>query len=265
MIDFVEIWYYLLAITFGLIMGSFLNVLILRIHANEAWWKGRSRCPKCNKELTVKELIPVISFIVQKGRCRSCGEKISYQYILVEIASGLLAFITVWIFGFSSFSFVLFLTLWLLLGNFVSDLLFMELPEIFNIGLFILGVIYQYFWGNLDFISIMSGIAFGFIFFGLQFLLTKGKGIGEGDIRLGVIIGLFLGWPYVIYSIFSSYILATIILLPFLILRKISMKSAVPLGVFLIPVLVFALLFPQEFHSATIDANIMYITKVLGF
>ena len=246
---FLDLWFYCLVTVFGIMMGSFLNVLILRIHADEVWWKGRSHCPHCNKELTSTELIPIFSFIFQKGRCRGCGERISYQYILIEILSGILAFAAVYLFGFTFTGLIVFLALWLLLGDFVSDLLFMEFPEIFNVGLVVLGILYQIFYAKNDIVFISVGIAFGLIFFGLQYLLTKGKGLGEGDIRIGVIIGLFLSWPYALYSIFISYISATIILLPLLLMKKTGMKSAIPLGVFLIPVLMFAILFPNEFKS----------------
>ncbi len=211
------------------------------------WWKGRSHCMSCNKTLSPIELIPILSFILQKGKCRHCGSKISIQYPIVELLCGIFAVLSVLLFGYGGYALLIFFILWFILGNFISDMLFMELPELFNFMLMILGVIYLVFSGSYDFVNMLIGVTFGFAFFGIQCLLTKGKGIGEGDLRLGVIIGIYLGWPYSLYSIMLSYMLATIVLLPLLIIKKLNMKTAVPLGVFLLPVLAFGIVFPHEF------------------
>lgn len=237
---------YFFVFCFGAILGSFLNVLILRIHNDESWWSGRSHCPDCKKELEWYELVPVLSYILQGGKCRNCSKKLSIQYPIVEVASSLLAVFTYWKFGVSLESLLIFTTAWLLLGSFISDLRFMELPEIFSWSTFALGVIYQIIFSQTEVKNIIFGIVFGFLFFWIQFFLTKGQGLGEGDIRLGLIMGVFLAWPNVIYAIFASYIVATIILVPFMALKKIGRKTPVPLGVFLIPTFLIFLYYQKE-------------------
>jgi len=244
-----DIWIYILVFITGAVFGSFLNVLILRSHDETPWWKGRSKCPKCAKELTAFELIPILSFIIQKGRCKGCNAKLSFQYPIVEITSALLALICYYIFGLTVAGFIIFIAAWLLLGDFVSDWLFMELPEIFNISLIFVAILYQIFVVKNEMISIVIGVAFGFLFFYTQYVLSKKKGIGEGDLRLGIIMGIFLGWPFTIYSILTSYVIATIIFLPMIALKKVGMKTAVPLGVFLIPVLLIYIIFRADIAS----------------
>lgn len=244
-----DIWIYLFVFVFGAILGSFLNVLIIRSHEEISWWKGRSKCLNCGIELTAIELIPILSFLIQKGRCKKCKVKISLQYPLVEFASAFIATAIYHFYGITLTGVILFITALLLLGDFVSDWRYMELPEIFNLSLIIIGIIYQVFVAKNDMISVIMGIVFGFVFFYIQYLLSNKQGIGEGDLRLGIIIGLFLAWPLTLYSIFTSYIIATMIFLPLIVLKKVGMKTAVPLGVFLIPVFVFFIIFKAEISS----------------
>lgn len=241
-----NLWIYFLVFAFGAVFGSFLNVLIIRTHFDQSWWQGRSKCPNCHKELSVLELIPIFSFIFLRGKCKHCGHKISLQYPLVELASAALAVLSIYMFGFTFTAILLYFSAWLLLGDFVSDLLYMELPEIFNFSLLFCAILYQIFIAQNSLISILLGVAFGFLFFFFQFILSKKQGIGEGDLRLGIIIGAFLGWPLTLFSILSSYVVATLVFVPMIILKKISMKSAVPLGVFLLPVLFVFLFWKQE-------------------
>lgn len=240
------IFTYLAVVVFSSIFGSFLNVLILRIHSNDNWWTDRSKCPHCKKELTWYELIPVLSFLMLGGKCRNCSTKISIQYPIVESVSVFLGVFLTWKFGLQPITLLYFFVGWMLLGSFVSDLLFMELPEIFSWSVFVLGVIYQIFFTQIEIPYVIFGIVFGFLFFWIQYFLTNGKGLGEGDIRLGLIMGIFLAWPMTIYSIFASYILATFILIPFMLAKKIGRKTAVPLGVFLIPTFLIFLYFQDE-------------------
>ncbi|BDQ04852.1 MAG: type 4 prepilin-like proteins leader peptide-processing enzyme [Candidatus Dojkabacteria bacterium] len=253
-----DIFFYSFVFIFGSIMGSFLNVLIIRIHLDMPWWIGRSHCMSCNKTLSPIELIPILSFILQKGMCRHCGSKISIQYPIVELLCGIVAVFSVLLFGYSVYALLIFFILWFILGDFISDLLYMELPELFNFVLMILGVIYLVFSGSFDFVNMLIGVVFGFSFFAIQYLLTKGKGIGEGDLRLGVIIGIYFGWPHALYSIMFSYMLATVVLLPLLITRKLSTKTAVPLGVFLLPVLAFGIVFPHELKDIFDPISVMF-------
>jgi prepilin signal peptidase PulO-like enzyme (type II secretory pathway) len=244
--DFYHFVIYLFLFLVGSSLGSFLNVLIFRIHNDEQWFTGRSHCNNCKKELSWKELVPVISFIIQKGKCLNCKTSISVIYPIVELLSGLLGIFVVWRFGFTFEALVLYFVAFLCLGSFVSDLLFMELPEIFSWSIFALGIIYQIFFSQTEVYLIIYGVIFGFLFFWLQYFFTKGNGLGEGDIRLGLIMGLYLAFPMVIFAIAASYLLATIILIPLFLIKKINRKSMIPLGVFLIPIFLIFLFYSNE-------------------
>ncbi len=223
---------------FGVFFGSFLNVVVDRTHASESWWTGRSICPDCRKILSWKELIPIFSFLVQRGKCKSCGKKISYQYPLVEIATGLITFLIFSHFGLNWEAVLIWFLGMLLLGNFLSDLFYMELPDEFSIPSIVIALLHSIFFQHLSFSSILYGILFGSVFFIAQYVITKGKGIGSGDIRIGIIMGALLGWPLVLFSIMSAYIGGSLISILLLATKKLNMKSALPLGVFLIPALV---------------------------
>jgi prepilin signal peptidase PulO-like enzyme (type II secretory pathway) len=252
----VELTFSLYLFILGLTLGSFLNVIIYRTHKDEPWWNGRSRCPKCKSCLSWKELIPVLSYIFQKGRCKTCGKVISVQYPLMELATGsMLAYIG-YRYGITFETFILGFLALFLLGNFVSDLKYMELPDIFSMPSILLALIYQTIYGNESYISIISAMLFGAAFFILQYVFTKGKGIGTGDIRLGVLTGALLGWPLALYSIMLAYVGGSIVAMILLISKKMNMKSALPLGVFLIPALVITFLYSSEISF--VISNLMY-------
>lgn len=242
-----QTFWYILVFIYGVVFGSFLNVVIIRIHEEIPWWKGRSKCPICKKNLTPRELIPLLSFIFQKGKCLKCKAKISLQYPLIELAAGLLL-----VFAFYTFS-----NLWefaligslslLLLGLFISDLKYMELPDTLSFSAIILALLYQYIAKTNSLESILAGISIGIGFFVLQYLLTMGKGIGTGDIRLGALMGALLGWPLLVFSILIAYISGSLISIILLVLKKANRKTAIPLGIFLIPALLITFIFKEQF------------------
>lgn len=223
---------------FGLIIGSFLNALIWRMKAKKSILE-RSCCPKCKHILGVKDLIPLFSFFWQKGRCRYCQKKISWQYPLVEFFTGILfCFVFLKNFGIDSLSInsiILFRDLFfvsILMIIFVYDLKYgyildkVTIPAMF-VGL-ILNLILGISWQNL---FLATGIGGGF--FLAQFLISKGRWIGGGDIRMGALMGLFLGWPQILVALFFSYILGAIIGVGLIFLKKKKWKSEIPFGVFL--------------------------------
>lgn len=233
----------------GLCVGSFLNVLILRLHANESLWKEGSHCLKCHKKIRWLELIPVLSFLYQGGRCRSCQTHISWQYPLVELATGFL-FALPFILN-SKFYILDSLLFWIvvsaLIAIFVYDFKFGEIPDIFVfipalilLSLYIFISFFNFlpfgFWENLflnKFYLLAPIIGGGF--FGSQHLISKGRWIGAGDTGLGVLMGLILGWPKILIALFLAYVVGALIGIFLLILHKKSLKSTLPFGVFLVP------------------------------
>ncbi len=237
----------------GALFGSFLNVIVIRTHDDESWWSGRSHCPHSNHTLTWYELIPIVSYAIQGGKCRSCHTHISWQYPIVEVVTGSLFVLAYLSFGLSLRMVLADGILWLLWGSFLSDLKYMELYEILTIPAIVLSALYQFLYGGGTFLTNIAGIAFGGLFFFLQYFFTKGKGLGDGDIRLGLQMGALLGWPLVLVSIMLAYVGGSIISLILMGLKRISRKSMVPLGVFLIPATVVVF-----FNSSSIMRYLEY-------
>lgn len=230
---------------FGLIFGSFLNCLIWRLKTNESLW-GRSHCPKCNQQISWYDNIPVLSFIILKARCRHCQKKISWQYPLLELGFALV-FTSLFFFIAQDFNLLELLRAKFLI-LFFRDFLF----------IFILAVVfvYDYNWQEVPMIIVWPGIALmiffswliGFniltvliassltaIFFLIQYLLTSGRGLGEGDIWLGALLGArFVSTQEIFLTIFGTYIIGALVGIFLLAWGKKKIKSKVPLGPFLV-------------------------------
>ena len=241
MIDFILIFVFL----FGLIFGSFLNCLIWRLHKNESMM-GRSCCPKCKKQIAWYDNIPLLSFIILKGKCRYCKKFISWQYPIVELITGLL-FVVAFINNFqiiSNFQFLnispnlLLFTLrdWFLICVmiiiFIYDLRWYLILDIVSLPacliVFLFNLFLGFSWQNL----LIAGII-GCSFFLSQFIISKGKWIGGGDIRLGLLMGLALGWPNVLVAILIGYFIGSFVGVGLIVFGKKKWSSQVPLGVFL--------------------------------
>ena len=214
----------------GLVLGSFGNVLIERLPKNKKI-SGRSKCPKCKKPINNLDLIPVLSFILLKGKCRHCSKKISFQYPLVEMCSGILFVIAFLITPESilSASFLAAL-LWLMLVISVIDLKTQSIPDSLNISFVLLAIIYSYITGYIPVLAPL--IATGFFF--VQWRLSSGKWVGSGDIILAAGIGFLLGnWEYVLVMLGVSYIVGSLAALPLLLTKKKDKKEYLAFGPFL--------------------------------
>lgn len=196
--------------TIGIIIGSFLNVCIFRIPRREDIVYQRSRCPYCGRTLTWHELIPVASFVIQKGKCRGCGRKLSWQYPLIELANGCAYLLLVHVVGISPVSILYGLCVSALLVLAVIDFRTYEIPLGCNLFIGALGLIRLF----LD-LSNWQDYAAGFFavsgIFVVLYFLTKGKGIGGGDIKLMAAAGLLLGWKLAIIGFLLGCILGSVI------------------------------------------------------
>lgn len=224
---------------FGLCVGSFLNALIFRLREGKSVWRGRSQCQHCGKTLQWLELIPVLSFLAQKGRCRRCHRKISWQYPLVEMVTALLFVSAAFYNQFLIFNFQI-LIYWfiisVLLVIFVYDLRFGEIPDSISLpAIIILAIL---FWNDyFRWIGILTGAGW----FALQYFVSRGRWVGGGDIRLGALMGAILGWPQILAALFIAYVSGAIVSLPLLLLKKKKLsllpseQATLPFGVFLVP------------------------------
>lgn len=248
----------LLSFVFGLCVGSFLNVLIYRL-PRSLKITGRSFCPKCRKKILWYDNIPLLSFILLGGRCRFCQSPISWQYPLVELVSGLATvFITFHLRGvpqaqphLGGVLFYLFIT-YALIVIFVSDLRYFIIPDQVVIpGIILLGVI-RFVGGLLGSPSgweaLLSAIgAAGF--FAILVLVTRGKGMGWGDVKLVGFIGLILGFPKILVALELAFLTGAIAGVILVLLKRKTLKSQIPFGPFLSLGALLALIYGDVFLS----------------
>ncbi len=233
----------------GLVVGSFINVVGLRVPKNKTIF-GRSRCHVCQKTLGFRELLPVFSFIWQKGVCRNCGTRLSWQYPLVELLVALwflLSFLVVWG-GFAASFFIphsLFFIfyLWLLgAGLFaiiIADWHYQVIPDALVVVLTLTALLWlagNWVLRDYSVTSVLhnftaAGGAGAFI--GSLWWLTKGAGMGFGDVKLAAAMGLVLGPAGVTLALFISFIVGALVGIALMLFGGKNLKSAIPFGPFL--------------------------------
>jgi prepilin signal peptidase PulO-like enzyme (type II secretory pathway) len=227
----------------GLFIGSFLNVVILRLHREESFIKGTSKCLFCRHRLYPKDLVPLFSWLWLKGRCRYCKKRFSGQYPLIEFFTGLAFVLVFWkvipgldLSTASALQYVHLLDWWAIVSFliiiFVYDFkYYLILDKVVWPGI-VLALLVNLFLGfsisNLIFAAVIGGG-----FFLLQFVVSKGRWIGGGDIRLGIFMGAILGWPHVLTALFISYILGSFISIFLIFGKRKDWGDKIPFGTFL--------------------------------
>lgn len=239
MIDW-NIFNLIIVIVAGLAIGSLLNVVILRFDDLKSIINTRSHCPKCKRQLTWFELIPFLSYIALRGKCRTCKKEISIQYPLVEIGTGLIFGLLYLKFGFSLELAVYLIISIIFIVIFVYDILHYLVADILvwiAIGIWFVWLIIDHFGfraSNFEILSsIYGGLALGG-FLALLVLISKEKWMGAGDIKLGFILGAIMGWPAVLVGSFAAFTLGSIVGLLMIFFKKKTMKEQVPFAPFLI-------------------------------
>ena len=219
----------------GAILGSFLNALIWRTRVGMSVMKGRSQCTNCNNQLRAFELIPVFSFLLQRGKCRHCLEDISWQYPIVELATGLLFVLTYTIFqpDMIAVLFGWFLVV-ILMFIFVYDLRYQLILDRITLPAIAIVLVYQGIRDPAAWWIYVLGFLIGGGFFLLQFVVSKGRWIGGGDVRLGALMGAVLGWQLVLVALMLAYVVGAIVSLILVALKKKTMASTTPFGTYLV-------------------------------
>jgi prepilin signal peptidase PulO-like enzyme (type II secretory pathway) len=269
---------YILLFVLGLSVGSFLNVLIYRETEGEEdfedqeekgfkrlypnWAKGRSYCDHCKHHLHWYDNIPLLSYLFLRGRCRYCAKKISIQYPLVEFLTGIEF---VWVYflleqnlGFFSqfegfYSFIS-LLIWLFLGAFllaifVADIRYQIVPDgaVFGgilIALFKIFVDYRY-TGMIDW-SVFPSAFSAALFFYLLIVITQGKGMGFGDVKLIFLIGLVVGFPEIVIGLFFAFLTGAIVGVILIFNGGKDLKSKIAFGPFLIIGMIAGLIWGEQ-------------------
>jgi len=224
----------LIAGMFGLVIGSFLNVCIVRLPAEQSVVSPPSRCPRCGRPVQWMENIPVFSWLLLGGKCRGCKLPISIMYPLVELTVGLLWVAAALKYGFNvqGLTGALFGTL--LLGIALTDAREYIIPNEFTWGGLIIGLILSAAGGLHALLMALLGAVVGFAILWLVGLVGKlafkEEAMGGGDIKMMAMVGAFLGWQGVLLTIFLGAVFGTAIFLP---LALVGRKKLVPFGVFL--------------------------------
>lgn len=214
----------------GLAVGSFLNVLIDRLPKGETVVAGRSRCDHCGKTLRWFELIPLLSFFLQRGRCRRCHASISWQYPIVEAITGIAFWHGVNPLVFSS-----------LLVIFAADLKYQIIPDSM-VGIGLIGAVAQ---RGIIGQNILAGAAAA-AFFSLLYAITRGRGMGLGDVKLAFLLGVLLGFPAIAVCVYLAFLTGAVVGVILMLLGKKNFHSTIAFGPFLILAAIGATLWGEK-------------------
>jgi leader peptidase (prepilin peptidase)/N-methyltransferase len=235
---------------FGLLIGSFLNVVIIRLPAKKDLVKTRSACPQCGTQLRWYHNIPVLSFLILRGKCGFCGARISWRYPLIEILTGLVAF---WLFpenldslNLALFSFH-FTVACIFICHFFIDLDHQLLLDSLNLYLLAAVLPFVFFTYHWNYWVIGSAIGFGgTLLVTWLFYKVRGQiGLGGGDIKLYGILGLLLGPMGIVFNIFMSCFVGAIVGLSLIAIRKATKDKPLPFGPSILLVAAFQIYFPE--------------------
>jgi leader peptidase (prepilin peptidase) / N-methyltransferase len=234
---------------FGLAIGSFLNVVIYRVPRKESVVRPRSRCPGCGTQLADRDNVPVVSWLLLRGRCRTCGEAISARYPLIELACGALFVAMALRLGFDwalpaylVFAAALLaitaidLEHYIIPNRIVYPTIFVAVP------LLVLAAALGDQWDDLVSAGVGAVLAWGLL---LLVHLVSPRGMGFGDVRLSFVLGLFLGWlslRHVFLGLFLGFLLGSVAGLVLIALRRRGRKDHIPFGPFLAAGAVLAVL-----------------------
>jgi len=248
---------------FGLIIGSFLNSVIYRLSINQGFLIGKSYCPNCKHNLAWYDLVPVLSFLTLKGRCRYCKKPISIQYPLVEFATALLFTFWVWQkIGVLIYSpnFLILLNLCFILCVicsmvviFVYDLKHYIIPDKIVFPLILITGIFN-FYTKYEMLNATYSAVGASLFFLFIVLVSQGKWMGMGDVKLAFFMGLFLGFPKIIIALFLAFFIGAVVGVILIFSGKKGLRSEVPFGPFLVIGTFLALFFEHEIINFYLSA-----------
>lgn len=239
--------FYFFIFIIGLSVGSFLNVVIFRLETGESIVFQRSHCRQCGAVLRWYDLIPLLSFALALGKCRYCGRKINWQYPAVEIATGLLFLLIFDISNLFIACYLLLITCFLII-IFVYDLKRYIIPDKIIYPAILIAFLFNLFnYGlritNYGLLSYFLAAILASSFFLSLVLISKGKWMGAGDVKLAFLMGLVLGWPNILTALFLAFLFGAIVGVALIIFGKKGLKSQIPFGPFLAGATILVMLF----------------------
>ncbi len=260
-----------LVFIFGTLIGSFLSVVIYRVRENK---KGivcsRSICPKCNTKLKKRHLVPVLSWLMLKGKCAFCKEKISPSYLMIELTTALLFLLT-----FIKFNFIVeipssigldiinYSINWLIFEEFIIyiflfsfllailfyDILYQEIPDRFSLPAIAIAIVLALLTGSPEISDMLIASITFFSFFGIQILISRGEWIGGGDLRMAIIIGTLFGIKFGLMALVLSYIIGALVSVILIIMGKAGSKTKIAFAPFLISGILLVIFMGQEIYD----------------
>lgn len=253
-----NIFLIILIFYFGTAIGSFLSVLIHRYKEKKPGiLLGRSMCPHCKTKLQALDLIPLASYLLLKRKCRFCEKEISPHYFYLELLTGIIFASLFLKFSFLEFTqFAPYTTFhakelmiffsYAVISSFLMliffyDLLYKEIPDIFSLPPVAVVLAAGFILGIPSWQEMLIGGAAAGVFFQGQILFSGGRWLGGGDTRLGILMGILLGWKLLIVAVFTAYMLGTGISIYLLIGKKVDMKSSIAFGPYLVTGTFFAI------------------------
>ena len=250
--------FYLSAFILGSIFGSFCNVCIYRLPINKSIVKERSFCPSCKSPINWYDNIPLLSFIFLKSKCRKCGNKINFQYFLVELITAISFIAIYFVFGLSITTLLLLILSVFFIIIFFIDLKHYIIPNELTFPLMAIGFL-KSFDPNLNktifpnYINSLIGGLIGyliiwFIIFAYKKIRNK-EGMGLGDAKLLAVVGFWFGWLSIPFTIFISSFIALIIVVPSVLNKSRSMTSQIPFGPYIIVGSIVYVFFANEIKS----------------
>lgn len=232
-----QTYYASLAFLFGAIVGSFLNVCIFRLPQEQSIVSPPSHCPSCNYRIRWYDNIPLLSYLMLRGRCRGCGIKISLQYPLVELLNALLTLALFLRFGPTlAFAVLVLFCSSLVVITFI-DIEHQIIPDEISLPGIIIGFVCSFFLHGHSWLNSLLGILLGggsllLVAYGYQWLTGK-EGMGGGDIKLLAMMGAFLGWKSILFIVFASSLVGSVIGITMMLVQKKDSKLAIPFGPYL--------------------------------
>lgn len=242
----------------GITVGSFLTVLVDRLPRNETVFSGRSHCESCKKVLNWQDLIPLVSFVILKGKCRYCHSRLSWHYPMVELTTGILFVITIYNLQ-SNLNFqlgqipTLFYYLFIvssLIVIFFADLKYGIIPDKIIFPTIVVALIYVFIIYNSLFLIHFLSAGGAFLFFLFLYFITRGKGMGLGDVKFAFLIGLVLGFPQAVVALYAAFLTGGVVGIMLILWGKKRLfgGATIPFGPFLAVATLLVLLTSQRWN-----------------
>jgi len=223
----------------GLSVGSFINMAVWRLGHKKSLLKDqRSYCDFCKKPLKIYDNIPLLSFLIYKGKSRCCGKKLPFSYPIVELTTAIIFNLQFSIYNLQSSDFnfrtvIIFIILTVMMFEAVFDFYYLSVPDGATFSLIGLGIIHWFFTG-MSKEKVISAILAALFMWMLTKIKIKGQqAMGEGDIFLALFMGLFLGYPGILMAMYSAFISGAVVGVILMLFRKKEKLSPIPFGPFL--------------------------------